>query len=84
MAWDGSDSCHERTGNPPQCTGGKEHYDSGPWLMDPDGLETLHSFFAQYPRYNTNVCIHHFGFYLRLRLLRLSSDRILYNAFNQF
>lgn len=27
--------------------------------MDPDGLETLHSFFAQYPRYNTNVCIHH-------------------------
>lgn len=34
----------------------------GRW-MDTDGLETLHIFFAQYPRYNTNVCIHQFAFY---------------------
>lgn len=59
MAWDELTLVMSGQGNPLCCTGGWEYYDSGLGEMDTDGLDTLHSFFAQYPRYNTNVCIHH-------------------------
>lgn len=60
VLWHGTDLILVMSGqgNPPCCTGGREHYDGG-LKMDTDGLETLHSLFAQYPGYYTNVCIHH-------------------------